>query len=277
MNEKPDRAAWIKGGGAVCSGQPHQTDHPWRLALLGAPGVGKGTQAQLLSSHLGSCHLSTGDIFRAAKGLQPAEVSPALCTALDCMRRGELVSDETVLGLVHERAHCLHCGGGFLLDGFPRTLIQAGKLEKLMQEQNLAMDAVVNYEMEQDAIVERLAGRLVCPGCKAGYHRTGMPPKVEGICDRCGQTLCQREDDRPEAVRVRMQAYEASAQPLIDFYQQRGLLVRVPATGSAEEILQRTVAALEARRQAAAAAPSAPPKRAKGRKTGPSKTEFLNA
>jgi len=274
MNEKNDRAAWLKGAGAVCSVPPAGASHPWRLALLGAPGVGKGTQAELLSGRLGACHLSTGDIFRAAKCAAPGQHSPALTAALERMRRGEFVSDETVLGMIRERAKCLCCGGGLLLDGFPRTMAQAEQLEKLLQAEKLGLDAVINYELDLDKIVERLSGRLVCPGCKAGFHRTAMPPKAEGVCDHCGQALLQREDDRPEAVRVRMKAYQDSAQPLIEFYQKRGLLVSVAATDSAEEILRHTLEALGARRKTATAGK---PKRARARKTGAAKTSCLSA
>lgn len=247
MSEKHDRTAWIKGGIARCSSPPREVSHAWKLALLGAPGVGKGTQAGLLSERLGSCHLSTGDVFRAAKSLKATDLTPALTVALDCMRRGDLVSDDTVLGLVYERLRCLHCGGGFLLDGFPRTVVQAQSLDKLLRQEGLALDAVVNYEMEIDEIVARLAGRRSCPGCKAVYHVTDLPPKQAGICDKCGKELVQREDDRPESVRVRMQVYLDSASPLVEFYRERGLLISVSAKGSADEICRRTVAALEAR------------------------------
>ncbi len=254
MCKKSDRAAWIKGGIALCNIPAPKVSHPWKLALLGAPGVGKGTQASLLSQRLGSCHLSTGDVFRAAKTLRPMDLTPALSVALDCMRRGDLVSDETVLGLIQERLRCLHCGGGFLLDGFPRTVHQAQSLEKLLRQEGLALDAVIDYEMEIDEIVARLAGRRSCPGCKAVYHVTDLPPRSEGICDGCGRQLVQREDDRPEAIRVRMKVYQDSTAPLVTFYRDKGLLITINAKGSAEQICQRTVGALNARN----ARPAAP-------------------
>ena len=137
MNVKNDRAAWLKGGSALCSiTPPPSSAKTWRLVLLGAPGVGKGTQAQLLSERLGACHLSTGDVFRAAKCLADGERSPALDRALGFMRRGELVPDDIVLDMVGERVGCLRCGGGFLLDGFPRTVAQAEALEKLLNGKN---------------------------------------------------------------------------------------------------------------------------------------------
>ncbi|MGA3284546.1 MAG: nucleoside monophosphate kinase [Verrucomicrobiota bacterium] len=238
---KRDRVAWLKGGDAVCSPPPSRpAGRVWRLVLLGAPGVGKGTQAELLSERLGACQLSTGDVFRAAKCLAEGERSPALEAALHYMVRGDLVPDETVLGIVQERVRCLRCCGGFLLDGFPRTVAQAEALEDLLKKENVPLTTVLNYELPLDQVVARLSGRRTCSKCKAVFHVTNMPPRVKGICDHCGGELIQREDDRPESVRVRMEAYEKSTRPLIDFYQKRGLLVTIKAEGSAEDVYQRT-------------------------------------
>ncbi len=241
MGEKRDRTAWIKGIKTTCSAAPPRQGRAYRLVLLGAPGVGKGTQAELLSDRLGACQLSTGDIFRAAKSLTPAERTPALEAALEYMRRGDLVPDTTVIDLVRERAHCLRCESGFLLDGFPRTVNQAETLADLLRQENIALTAVVSYEMPIEKIVARLSGRRTCPSCKAVFHVTNMPPRVEGVCDHCGAKLIQREDDRPESVRVRMEVYQKSTMPLIDYYQQRGLLVTIDAEGSPEEIYKRTM------------------------------------
>ncbi len=247
MNVKTDRAAWLKSGAALCSPppQPPPSGKPWRLILLGAPGVGKGTQAALLSEKLGACHLSTGDVFRAAKCLSDCERSPAMERAMGFMRRGELVPDEIVVDLVKERARCVRCGGGFLLDGFPRTVAQAEALESLLKREKVPLTAVLNYELPIEEIVARLGGRRTCTGCKAVYHVTDLPPKVEGVCDKCGAKLFQREDDRPEAIRVRMGAYEKSTRPLIDFYQKRGLLVTVMAGKVPDETFQRTMKMLD--------------------------------
>jgi adenylate kinase len=215
------------------------------LVLLGAPGVGKGTQAELLCANLGMCHLSTGDVFRAAKALRPCDCSPALTAALDYMRRGDLVPDQTVLDLVAERKGCLTCKGGFLLDGFPRTVAQAEALENILKSQKVKLDAVLSYELPLEQVVSRLSGRRTCPGCKAVFHVEARPPKVAGVCDHCGGKLYQREDDRPESIRVRMAAYEKSTAPLADFYQRRGLLVSVAAEGTPEAIYQRTLQSLE--------------------------------
>jgi adenylate kinase len=247
MSAKPDRTAWIRGGTASCQVLPPIPDRALRLVLLGAPGVGKGTQAELLCERLGTCHLSTGDVFRAAKCLADGERSPALDSALGYMRRGDLVPDSTVLDLVSERVRCLRCHGGILLDGFPRTVAQAEALAALMKREQISLDAVLNYDMPIETIVARLSGRLTCSGCKAVFHATARPPRAEGVCDHCGGKLVQREDDRPEAVRVRMAVYEKSTKPLIDYYHERGVLVTIPAEGSPEDIYKRTISALNGR------------------------------
>ena len=245
MQLKQDRKAWLQAGTAQCEPPPVPQQHPRRLVLLGAPGVGKGTQAELLCANLGACHLSTGDIFRAAKALNPAERTPTLTAALEFMRRGDLVPDETVLALVAERVGCLRCEGGFLLDGFPRTVAQAEALENLLAGENLKLDAVLSYELPLEQVVARLSGRRTCPNCKAVFHVETRPPKVAGVCDHCGGKLYQREDDRPESIRVRMEAYERSTAPLADFYRRRKLLLPISAEGSPEAIFKRTLDALK--------------------------------
>lgn len=241
-----NRAPWLKGPSAASCELPSKTiERPFRLVLLGAPGVGKGTQAELLSERLGACHLSTGDIFRAAKSLDACERTPALEAALGYMKRGELVPDETVLNIVRERVGCLRCRGGFLLDGFPRTVPQAEALAALLRGENLNLDAVLSYDLPIEQIVARLSGRRTCASCKAVFHVATRPSKVEEICDNCGGTLIIREDDRPEAIRVRMAAYEKSTAPLADYYRQQGLLLSVAADGTPEAIYQRTMQVLD--------------------------------
>jgi adenylate kinase len=245
MKWKSDRAAWLKGGNAKCDVQPETLGQKHRFVLLGAPGVGKGTQAQLLSERFGICPLSTGDVFRAAKARPDGcERSPAMSQALVHMNAGELVPDETVLDLIKERAVCLRCGGGFLLDGFPRTVAQAEALEKILAEHEAPLDAVLNYDLPLNEIVARLSGRRTCPKCKRGFHVTALPPRQGGICDDCGGTLIQRDDDRAEAIRVRLQAYHESTLPLVNFYGRKGLLVMIQAAGTPEETYDRTLRAL---------------------------------
>ncbi len=245
MQTKNDRDAWLKGPNKRCSLLPEPQAHPHRLILLGAPGVGKGTQAVLLSEHFKACHLSTGDVFRAAKNTPANEQSAAMTVALGCMARGELVSNKTVLRLVAERSKCLHCGGGFLMDGFPRTVAQAKALEKLLAEQNVKLDAVLDYELPLKTIIARLSGRRTCANCKAVYHIESLPSKVEGVCDTCGGPLFQREDDQPESIRVRMAAYTKNAAPLKRFYKRRDMLVRIAAAGTPGETFERTIEALK--------------------------------
>ena len=242
---KSDRTAWIRGDSGRCHAQPKPQAHPRRLVLLGAPGVGKGTQAELLSERFGVCHLSTGDIFRAAKTLGQCDCAPAMKRALGHMAAGEVVSDETVLSVVAKRAACLRCDGGFLLDGFPRTVAQAEALETLLAEKKLALEAVVSYDLPIENIVQRLSGRRTCLNCKAGYHVEARRPKRPGICDHCGLVLHQREDDRPDAIRVRMEAYRQSASPVIEFYRRKGLLVSIAAAGTPAQIFERTLEAFE--------------------------------
>ncbi len=242
-----DRAAWLQGPSVRCETVQQAPETVWRLVLLGAPGVGKGTQADLLRQRLGACHLSTGDVFRAAATHSECDLSPAMQAALGYMRRGELVPDSTVWDMVRERTQCLRCAGGFILDGFPRTLGQAQSLMQLMDTERLDLTAVVNYELPATEVLARLGGRRTCEKCKAVYHVTERPPKTAGACDRCAGKLFQREDDRPESVKVRLEAYDQSTAPLIDFYQKLGLLVHVAAKGSPEAIYERTVQCLQAR------------------------------
>lgn len=239
-----DRSAWFKGGEVNCRVAPPRQAKPRHLVLLGPPGVGKGTQAELLCEALGTCHLSTGDVFRAASQTPEEERSPAIRAAQEAMKRGELVSDEIVIQMVRERRKCLHCHGGFMLDGYPRTVAQAEALDALLEELGVKLDGVISYELPLEEIVARLSGRRTCAQCKAVYHLTARPPQQEGVCDQCGGALIQREDDRPEAIRVRMQAYEESTRPLTDYYQKSGRLIPIRAEGTPEEILSRTLARL---------------------------------
>jgi adenylate kinase len=215
------------------------------LVLLGPPGVGKGTQAELLSRALGACPLSTGDIFRAARG-KVAEPGSAMARTQACMVRGELVADEIVLALVRERCRCLHCRGGFMLDGFPRTPRQAQAIEELLAAEHVRLDAVLDYELPDAALMAHITGRRVCPGCKAVFHVTARPPARAGVCDNCGGQLVQRPDDQPETVRVRLETYARDTKPLIEHYRELGLLLPIKAAGRPEDIFAHTLDALAA-------------------------------
>jgi adenylate kinase len=242
-----DRAAWLQGAGAECSTPLQKQGRAWRLILIGAPGVGKGTQAAMLSEHLRACHLSTGDLFRSAMSNNTNQTL-AMLAALDFMRRGDLVPDDIAWGMVRERIDCLRCRVGFILDGFPRTLAQADSLKRLMERELLPLDAALNYVVPLEETVARLSGRRVCESCKTVFHLTARPPMHAGMCDHCRSRLCQREDDRPESIAVRLEAYDRSTAPLIQFYENLGALATIDATGSPAEIFSRTMIALQGRR-----------------------------
>ena len=189
------------------------------IILMGPPGAGKGTLAKQLIS-LGYVHISTGDMFREA-----IKAGTALGKLADSyIKHGDLVPDQVTIGLVKERLSQDDCANGFLLDGFPRTLPQAEALEELTKEIARPIDAVINLDCEQKELVRRISGRRVCKNCGAPYHIDTMRPKVEGVCDICGGPLYQRNDDNEEALKVRLNHYVNETKPLLDFYQERGLL-----------------------------------------------------
>lgn len=239
-----DKARWLLGPCAECSETPEPPERGWHLVLLGAPGTGKGTQAELLSARLGACQLSTGEVFRAARKLGTEQATPALKTALKQMESGALVSDETVVNIVAERCACLQCMLGFMLDGYPRTVPQAEALERLLAELGVRLDAVISYELPTETVIHRLSGRRVCGGCGKSYHVDTLPAGVT-TCADCGADLVQRKDDRPESIAVRLEAYHEATAPLTEFYRARGLLISVDATGSPQEVFERTLAALD--------------------------------
>ena len=243
MSAHSDRSNWLRGPERPCP-PPRHDGRRYGLVLLGPPGVGKGTQASLLSPHLGACHLSTGDIFRAASTIPECDRTPALNHAIEIIRHGHLAPDETMVDLVKERVGCLGCNGGFLLDGFPRSIMQAEAFDEMLAGQGLTLDAVLCYDLPLDQIVIRLGGRRVCPQCRAVYHAEVRPPRQAGVCDQCGATLVQREDDRPEAIGVRMEYYERVTAPVIGYYRAKGLLREIPAQGLPETVFERTIGQL---------------------------------
>lgn len=204
-----------------------------RLVLFGPPGCGKGTQAQRLHDKLGLAHLSTGDMLRAAvaAGTETGRRAKAI------MEAGELVPDEAVIGIIAERLDEPDAARGFLLDGFPRTLAQARALDALLAEKGMALDRVVELEVDEEALVERISGRFACARCGAGYHDRFKPTRVPGLCDCCGGTeFARRDDDRGEAVRERLRAYRAQTEPLLPYYRDRGLVVSVNGSAKIDEV-----------------------------------------
>ena len=198
------------------------------LILLGAPGAGKGTQAELLTQQLGIPAISTGNMLREA-----VKSGSALGQEVkNCMEQGKLVSDEIALRLVAERTSRPDCAKGFILDGMPRTLAQAQALDQL----GIQIDHVVSIEIEDAVIVERMSGRRVCTKCGASYHLQNNPPKAEGICDQCGGEVATRKDDAPETVRNRLGIYHETTEVLKDYYKAQNKLKLVSAEGSIEDI-----------------------------------------
>lgn len=230
--------AWLYGRPVECTEQ--KPDRAFHFILLGAPGVGKGTQAEYLSEKYGAVQLSTGDVFRAAKGSDQGALSPAMQEAMEAMKAGRLVSDDTVVSMVRERTACLSSGYGFLLDGFPRTVEQAKALDDMLAGMNMTLDGVINYALDMEEVVKRLSGRRTCQQCKATAHVIFSPPKQEGVCDKCGGTLFQREDDKPESIRVRLQAYEESTAPLAQYYEAKDLLITITADGAPKAVFAET-------------------------------------
>ena len=191
-----------------------------RAVLLGPPGAGKGTQAVKLVVKYGVPQISTGDIFR--KNIK--EGTALGKKAQEYMNAGQLVPDELVVDLVKDRLLQDDCANGYLLDGFPRTIFQAEQLDKFLEENGQKLDAVINFEVGHDTLMERLTGRRVCKKCGASFHIKNIPPKTEGICDYCGGELEQRKDDTVETAEKRISVYEESTAPLIGYYTKTGAL-----------------------------------------------------
>ena len=203
------------------------------LVLLGPPGAGKGTQANLLETSRSLVKLSTGDMLRAAV----AAGTELGRKAGDIMERGQLVPDDLVIGLIAERIDAKTKGDGFILDGFPRTIAQAEALDRLFAEQGKKLDRVIVMEVDDEALVERIAGRFACANCGEGYHDLYKLPKVEGVCDRCGATqFVRRKDDNEEVVRARLKAYHAQTEPLIDYYSKQGKVRTVDGMADIETV-----------------------------------------
>jgi adenylate kinase len=211
------------------------------IILLGPPGSGKGTQAQKMVERYHIPQISTGDILRGAV----KERTPLGMEAQGYMDQGTLVPDEVVVGIVRERLKESDCKGGFILDGFPRTVPQAEALDSTLGEMQRAIDHVVSIEVPNEELIKRLTGRRTCRNCGAMYHIIFDPPAKEGVCDRCGEELYQRDDDQEETIRARLQVYEEQTAPLIAYYRGKGLLRAIDGVGAIEEIFRNIVQAIE--------------------------------
>jgi len=211
-----------------------------RLVLVGPPGAGKGTQAQFLSSHLSIPKISTGDIFRdnVSHGTALGRRAQAY------MERGDLVPDKITIAMVTDRLADDDAGSGFLLDGFPRNVPQAETLKKLLSAWDTRLDLVLELVVDDDEVVRRLSGRRTCRRCGRVWHATFDPPSRPDICDDCGGELFQRDDDREETIRHRIEVYQQQTSPLIAFYADEGILLGIDATGPVDEITDRALNAL---------------------------------
>ncbi|MCS7277216.1 MAG: adenylate kinase [Aquificaceae bacterium] len=208
------------------------------VVFLGPPGSGKGTQAKKLSQELGIAHISTGDLLRDAvkRGTDLGK------RAKEYMERGELVPDSLIVSLIEE---VMPKDGGFILDGFPRTVPQALALENMLEGYGKHVSKVILFEVPEEVVVDRLSGRLTCSSCGAVYHAKYNPPKQEGVCDLCGSKLVQREDDKEEVVRRRFRVYKEQTEPLVEFYKGKNKLISLDATQSVEEINKKILEVLK--------------------------------
>jgi adenylate kinase len=211
-----------------------------RIVLVGPPGAGKGTQAQFIASHLSIPKISTGDIFRA----NVSGNTPLGQKAKEYMDRGDLVPDEVTIAMVRDRLAEEDAQEGFLLDGFPRNVPQAETLKKILSEMDRKLDLVLELVVDDDEVVRRLSGRRTCRKCGRIWHVAFDPPTKEGVCDVCGGELFQRDDDREETIRHRLEVYQEQTAPLASFYADEGILVGLDATGPVEEVTERALAAL---------------------------------
>lgn len=211
-----------------------------RLLLMGAPGAGKGTQAVFIKNAYNIPHISTGDMFRSAI----KNATPLGIMAKSYIDKGLLVPDSVTIGLVKERLSEADCRGGFILDGFPRNLFQAEELDKILAELGVKLDACLNIDVDQKVLTDRIVGRRVCPKCGASFHIENLKPQVEGICDYCGAELIQRKDDTLETVTPRLEVYNTSTAPLLDYYKKQGILKCVDGEGEVEQIFANILKAL---------------------------------
>lgn len=214
-----------------------------RLILLGAPGSGKGTIATALHQQYGVTHISTGDIFRAnIKASTPLGIQ-----AKSFIEKGELVPDSVTISMLEDRLAEPDCKKAFMLDGFPRTIAQAEELDRFLTKSNSKIDAVLSMRVSDDVIVKRISERRICVSCGAGFSLTFRPSLVEGICDECGGQVIQREDDKPETVMNRLKTYYEKTQPLVDYYEKRGLVLSVDNEGGLDPAMEEIRAGLTGR------------------------------
>ncbi|SDJ17523.1 Adenylate kinase [Lachnospiraceae bacterium G41] len=208
-----------------------------KIVMLGAPGAGKGTQAKMIAEKYTIPHISTGDIFRA----NIKEGTPLGLEAKSYMDQGKLVPDELTVKILLDRVSKDDCKNGYVLDGFPRTIPQANVLKEALAKQNDKIDYAINVDVPDENIVRRMSGRRACVTCGATYHIEHVPPKTEGVCDKCGSALILRDDDKPDTVLNRLKVYHDQTQPLIDFYNNEGILKEVDGTIDVKDVFENIV------------------------------------
>ena len=208
-----------------------------KIVMLGAPGAGKGTQAKMIAEKYTIPHISTGDIFRA----NIKEGTPLGLEAKSYMDQGKLVPDELTVKILLDRVSKDDCKNGYVLDGFPRTIPQANVLKEALAKQNDKIDYAINVDVPDENIVRRMSGRRACVTCGATYHIEHVPPRTEGVCDKCGSALILRDDDKPDTVLNRLKVYHDQTQPLIDFYNNEGILKEVDGTIDVKDVFENIV------------------------------------
>lgn len=207
------------------------------IILLGAPGVGKGTQGKMLSEKYALPEISTGDILRA----EVKDNTDLGKKAEEYMKKGELVPDAVIIGMMKNRMNCEDCKNGFILDGFPRTVEQADALGDMLKNEGRNVDYVLNITVPEEKIIKRISGRRSCPECKSVYNIYFNPPKKDAVCDHCGCSLVLRDDDNEETVRSRLSTYNHKTSPLVDYYRKSGTLIEINGNGTPDKIFENIV------------------------------------